>query len=131
MSDPSRQRDAGHGHAGHGRRAAGELESEVLAALWAAQRPLTPGEVRLALGAPPAYNTILTILLRLHDKGLVERERSGRAHAYRPTVAHAELAAERMRSLLGSADPVAVLQRFVAGLSPAEETALRRLLRKR
>lgn len=114
-----------------GRRAAGELESEVLATLWAAGRPLTPGEVRRAVADPPAYNTILTILLRLHDKGLVERQSSGRSHTYRPTTAHAELAAERMRTLLSSSDPAAVLQRFVASLSASEESALRRLLKKR
>ena len=44
------------------RRASGGLESEVLATLWAAGRPLTAGDVVEALGGDLAYNTVLTIL---------------------------------------------------------------------
>ncbi len=111
------------------RRAAGELENEVLAALWAAVTPLTPGEVQDALGSDLAYNTVHTILTRLVDKGLVERAVSGRAHAYYPTKAADELAAEQMQALLGrTGDRRKVLQRFVTTLSAADERALRRLL---
>src|SRR5436190_1121592 len=46
------------------RRAAGELEREVLGVLWASQRPLTPAEVQTAIGEI-AYNTVHTILTRL------------------------------------------------------------------
>jgi len=65
------------------RRGRGELESEVLAALWAAERPLTPAAVQQGLDHPIAYNTVQTILTRLHDKGLVAREKTGRADACR------------------------------------------------
>ena len=51
------------------RRASGSLESEVLAALWAAERPLTTAEVAEALDSGLAYTTVQTILARLHDKG--------------------------------------------------------------
>ena len=69
------------------RRGAGELENEVLAALWAAENPLTPREVQHALGEGLAYNTVQTILTRLHAKGAVQREPAGRAHAYTPVLA--------------------------------------------
>ena len=46
------------------RRASGSLESEVLAALWAADKPLTAGEVVDTLGGDLAYNTVQTILTR-------------------------------------------------------------------
>jgi predicted transcriptional regulator len=111
------------------RRGAGELEGEVLAVLWVADEPLTPGQVQQSLSDPPAYNTILTVLLRLYEKGIVERHKVGRAHAYRTVVAPAQLAADRMHSMLGSGrDRTAVLQRFVAGLTREDESALRRLL---
>jgi predicted transcriptional regulator len=45
-----------------GRRSPGSLEQEVLAALAAADRALTPGEVRDVLGAELAYTTVMTVL---------------------------------------------------------------------
>ena len=53
------------------RRPAGELEASVLAALWAADAPLTPGAVQLELGGGLARTTVTTILTRLHAKGAV------------------------------------------------------------
>ena len=112
-----------------GRRGRGELESEVLAALWATEEPLTPAQVQQSLGSSLAYNTVQTILIRLLDKGLVVREPLGRAHCYRPTRGHAELAAEQMHVLLGRGpDHAAVLQRFLGTLGRSDEAVLRQLL---
>jgi predicted transcriptional regulator len=111
------------------RRAAGSLESEVLAALWAADKPLTTGEVVDALGGELAYNTVQTILTRLHGKGAVEREQAGRAHAYTPVLDEAGLAASRMRAMLDrGGDHAAVLARFLGTLSPQEEATLAELI---
>ena len=82
------------------RRAKGGLESEVLAALWAAEGPLTPAEVVEAIGGDLAYTTVQTILVRLHAKGAVAREQAGRAYAYTPVLDDAGLAADRMQALL-------------------------------
>lgn len=111
------------------RRSAGELESEVLAALWATDRPLTPAEIQAGIDGPLAYNTVHTILKRLYDKGLVLRDADGRRGAYRPAKNAAELTAEAMHEALDRGpDPIAALQQFVTGLSPEEERALRDLL---
>lgn len=111
------------------RRASGGLESEVLAALWAAGRPLSAGEVMEAVDSDLAYNTVQTTLTRLHDKGAVYRELVGRAHAYTPVLDDAGLAAHRMRSLLDQGhDHAAVLSRFVGTLTPEEESMLTDLL---
>ena len=111
------------------RRPAGGLESEVLAALWAADRPLTPGEVSDAVGGELAYTTVQTILTRLHRKGAVKREPAGRAHAYRPVIDDAGLAAQRMRAMLDrGGDHAAVLTRFVGTLTPDDEATLAKLL---
>lgn len=111
------------------RRPPGGLESEVLAALWAADQPLTPGEVSDAVGGGLAYTTVQTILTRLHRKGAVVRELAGRAHAYRPIFDDAGLAAHRMRTMLDrGGDHAAVLTRFVGTLSPEEGATLARLL---
>lgn len=111
------------------RRAAGALESEVLGALWAAPRPLTPAQLQAVLGSGLAYNTIHTILTRLQDKGLVVRVRYGGRSGYQPVKDAAQDAADRMRSVLeGGRDRAEILQRFVTSLSPADERALRAAL---
>ena len=111
------------------RREAGELESEVLATLWASSEPLTPSDVLERLGEGLAYTTVMTTLARLFEKGLADRQRAGRGYAYSPTVREAELAARRIRTLLDRGhDRDAVLQGFVSELSVDEERALRALL---
>lgn len=111
------------------RREMGALEAEVLAHLWASDDALTPSEVLDTMGDSLAYTTVMTILTRLWKKGLVERERRGRAYAYRPLVSEAELTARRMRATLDRAeDRTAALGQFVGTLSKRDEQALRRML---
>ncbi|MEU6592829.1 BlaI/MecI/CopY family transcriptional regulator [Streptomyces sp. NPDC046881] len=121
---------AGTGSRGRAeRRSAGALESEVLAALWGTERPLTPAEIQHEIGGGLAYNTVHTILKRLYDKGLVLRDADGRRGAYRPAKNAAELTAQAMHEALDRGpDPIAALQQFVTGLSTEEERALRELL---
>jgi predicted transcriptional regulator len=111
------------------RRPAGALESEVLASLWAAGRPLTPRQVQQELGEGLAYTTVMTALTRLHDKGAVERRREGRAYAYTPVLDQAGIAAARMREMLDSGDDrAAVLARFAGTLSAEDTSLLARML---
>ena len=117
---------------GAARRAAGALESEILAILRGASAPLSPGEVRQRLAAGQqaelSYSTVVTIVSRLHAKGLLARQRAGRGFTYAP-VDEASLAASRMRQALGSeTDHSAVLSRFVSGLSGRDAQLLSRLL---
>ena len=114
--------------AGAERRAAGALEAEILAILRSAGGPLTPGEVRERLAAELSYSTVVTIVSRLHGKGLLARQRAGRGFTYRP-VDEASLAASRMNQVLGGErDHDAVLSRFVSGLSGRDARLLRELL---
>lgn len=112
-----------------GRRPSGELEASVLAALWSAQAPLTPGQIQRSVGGGLARTTIATILARLHEKGAVTRARAGRGYAYTPAEDAAGMAARRMHSTLEKeTDRSTVLARFVSGLSDDDEQLLRRLL---
>ncbi len=112
-----------------GRRARGELESGVLAALWAADEPMTARQVLERLPGDLAYTTVLTILSRLHDKGMLVRHPAGRGYAYAPVRDEASETAVRMHSLLErGSDREAVLSRFVSELSPEDEQLLHRLL---
>lgn len=117
------------------RRPAGALEAEILALLRAAGAPLSPGQVRHRLDAAElsysalSYSTVVTILSRLHAKGLLSRQRDGRAFVY-TVVDEASLAASRMSQALDTGrDHDAVLTRFVSGLSGRDAELLRRLLR--
>ncbi|MGH3785641.1 MAG: BlaI/MecI/CopY family transcriptional regulator [Pseudonocardiaceae bacterium] len=117
---------------GPSRRAAGELEAEVLAALWAADGPLAAAQVRQAVGSELAYNTVQTILVRLFDKGLIDRVADGRRHEYFPVKGAEDLAAEQMQALLSRGrDRQAVLQRFATSLSAEDARVLRAMLRRR
>lgn len=136
MLDHSPQ-DASGSSAGAARRAAGALESEILGILRQASGPLSPGEVRQQLAAAQqgesqqgelSYSTVVTIVSRLHAKGLLTRQRVGRGFTYTP-VDEASLAASRMRHALGTGtDRGAVLSRFVSGLSGRDARLLSRLL---
>ncbi|HEX4102304.1 MAG: BlaI/MecI/CopY family transcriptional regulator [Pseudonocardiaceae bacterium] len=114
------------------RRAAGELEAEVLAALWAADGPITAARVREAVGVELAYNTVQTILVRLYEKGLIGRVADGRRHEYFAVKGAEELAAEQMQALLSRGrDRQAVLQRFATSLSVEDARLLQAMLRRR
>lgn len=112
------------------RRGPGELEAEVLATLWGDGRPMTAAEVQERVDRKLAYTTIVTILGRLHEKGVLTREKHGRSFSYAPVEDEAGLAARRMRTVLDTQrDRAQVLARFVSALSDADEQMLRALLR--
>lgn len=111
----------------------GELETAVMDVLWGLGGWRTPREVHSVLSArrPLAYTTIMTILVRLWQKGRLERQRDGRAFAYRPLQTREEHAASRMGLVLvGVADRPTALNHFVRGLDPADRAQLRRALRR-
>jgi predicted transcriptional regulator len=113
------------------RRLAGELESVVLGALWAAGEPLTAAQVLDAIDIDLAYTTVMTTLARLHDKGSVRRQRVGRAYAYMPSAEVAADAARQMRRVLDRGDHATVLANFVGTLDDDDERLLSDLLRSR
>ncbi|MFJ3234622.1 BlaI/MecI/CopY family transcriptional regulator [Streptomyces sp. NPDC086787] len=113
------------------RRAAGELEAGVLAALWAADAPQSAAQVRAALSQDLARTTVATLLGRLCEKGLVGRRPGSRGFVYFAAQDSHGLTARRMHRELdqGGGDRSLVLARFVEGLSPDDEAELRRLLK--
>jgi predicted transcriptional regulator len=81
----------------------GELEGPVLEALWDEGELSTP-VVYERLGKPRglAYTTILTVLQRLHKKGLAGRREEGRAHVYFAAVSREEFSRRRGQALAAS-----------------------------
>jgi predicted transcriptional regulator len=121
----------------------GYLEYAVLVALWELS-VATAKDVHARIGAPSglAYTTIAKVLDRLCAKGLVSRERVGRAFEYRPRVERPRLERARARDMLRrlfSSEPqpaVATLVDAVESLDPelldelARAVAARRRLRR-
>lgn len=110
----------------------GDLQRSVMDVLWAAETPVSVREVHTALAAERdlAYTTVMTVLVRLVEKGLADRELHGRAWLYHPARSREELTAEAMHSALGdgSGDRSAALVAFVEKVSADEAALLRQAL---
>lgn len=61
----------------------GPLEMRVLGLLDGSE-PLSVADLRARLGNKLAYTTVMTVLSRLHDKGLVSRVKEGNRFLYLP-----------------------------------------------
>jgi predicted transcriptional regulator len=112
----------------------GELEAQVMDVLWDRGGWSTPGEVHAVVAAdrPLAYTTTMTILVRLWRKGRLERQRDGRAYAYRALASREEHAAAGMSDMLTRvANRPAALAHFLESLGDADRDQLRRMLRGR
>ena len=85
---------------------------------------------------PRAYTTYMTILGRLHQKGLVKRRREGKTDYYRPAYTREEYADLRARagvdSLVDQYGEAALshFARQIAQLDPERRRKLQRLARK-
>ncbi|MGY5116423.1 BlaI/MecI/CopY family transcriptional regulator [Streptomyces sp. 900105755] len=76
-----RRHDAADTHGRGPKRANGARETELLGLLHKAGTALTPGEVAERLGGELTYGSVVTILTRMHTKGLLTRIPRGRAYA--------------------------------------------------
>ena len=109
----------------------GDLQSQAMSALWRLGAG-TVEQVRSELPARyrGAYNTIQTILNRLAERGLVERERAGRGILYKPRLTEAEyLSGTIRRTLAGASSDArqAALASIIGGLGADELSELREL----
>ncbi|MEO3922800.1 BlaI/MecI/CopY family transcriptional regulator [Micromonosporaceae bacterium B7E4] len=110
----------------------GDLERAVMDVLWdrGTGAGATVREVAEALrDRELAYTTVMTVLDRLAGKGMVEREREGRAWRYRPAASREAHIARLMLDALdlaGSRD--AALVRFARSVTGTEAEVLRAAL---
>ena len=110
----------------------GDLERAAMEVVWAATGPLTARQLADALADRGlAYTTWLTVLTRLEGKGLLRRERAGRAHTYTPVASREDHIAVLMQQALGQAgDREAALQHFARSVTPEEAQVLQHALRQ-
>lgn len=109
----------------------GELEATVMGLLWERDEA-SVRDIQRALRPQRelAYTTVLTVLSRLHDKGLVERRKDGRAHVYSAASPQAEVSAPILesvvRTLFGGSRSRAIAQ-LLRGDEEIPDQELRRL----
>ena len=102
------------------------LELDCLNTLW----PMGEGTVRqirdaLAARRPRAYTTIMTIMDRLARKGVVERQKVGRAYRYRPNLSAEDARAHALSQVVenffgGSVE--ALRAQLAGGLAPSSSS---------
>ncbi len=87
------------------------LEALIMDAVWRLSEA-TVRQVKAHLDPvkPMAYNTVLTMMRILRDKGFLETERNGRSDVYRPVVTREQAAGWSLHELL---------DRFFAGSATA------------
>lgn len=115
----------------------GPLERQVMTQLWS-EGAATAAQIVEVLNAASdrnrAYTTVMTILVRLHEKGYVNREATGRSYRYEAAMDEAELAAVVGRRDLGRLIDrygAASLAQFAEDLTTSERrlaAGLRRLV---
>jgi predicted transcriptional regulator len=114
-----------------------DLEREVMEVVWRADDEISVRRVTELVNVDGdkqrAYTTFMTILSRLHGKGIVERRREGKSDLYRPKVSRRGYLEERARAevdaLVGEYGDLALAQfaRQVSEAGPDEVARLRKL----
>ena len=112
-----------------------DRELDVMTVLWA-HGPSTVAEVRERLDDDLAYNTVLTILRTLEEKGHAGHAEEGRAYRYPALVGREAAGTSALRRLLGTVfggSPAMLLTNLVSDreLPRAALARLRRLLDER
>jgi len=114
------------------RQVLGDLESDIMELLWA-DSPASVKKIheQLALDRSIAYTTVMTVMGRLAEKGLLKREQAGRAYLYVPTQTREEFCSETISTVMqgligGFGEPV--LSQFVDTVGDQDAEKLDELL---
>lgn len=113
----------------------GELQMEVMRALWRRGRASSVDEVRddLPERHRGAYTTVQTVLNRLAERGLLVRQRQGKAIFYAPKLSEAEYYSLSVRQTLSTASEDVrrtALAQLVGEMPPGELSEIEALARE-
>lgn len=113
-----------------------DAELEVMQALWSCTIPATSREIEAALpaGRTMAQTTVLTLLSRLAERGMVTVTREGRRSLYTPAVSREAYLAAQSRTffekLCGGSVSAFAAALCQSGISEADLKELRELLER-
>ena len=105
----------------------GDLEMAIMEVMWASDGPHVVREVRerLRYGRPVAYTTVMTVMNILHRKGVLHRDKLGRAWQYWPVEEREDHDARLMAEVLRSGgDEDVTMRRFLERVSDDEMRSL-------
>lgn len=116
----------------------GELESQVMEIIWGQKGAASVKDVAdiLRKRRKIAYTTVMTIMARLVNKGVLTRRLSGSSYLYKPKVTKEEFTAKAVHGIFSSAVSTLgeeVLTHFVKEIqkiSPKKRQALLKMLSK-
>ena len=115
------------------RQVLGDLETDIMEILWK-ESPASVRQVHesLARKRQIAYTTVMTVMSRLAEKGLLQREQHGRAYLYVPTQTRDEFCTDTISTVVkgligGFGEPV--LSEFVDTVGSRDAGQLDELLR--
>jgi predicted transcriptional regulator len=110
----------------------GELELEVMRVIWV-RKTVTVRDVlgTLATKRPLAYTTVMTIMGRLAEKGLLAVDRQSKTHFYRAVYTQeefeAQAAGKAVDSLIADFGSEPAIRQFVERLSAVDPDQLQQL----
>ena len=108
----------------------GELELAIMQVVWSREATTVRDVVKALKKRRPAYTTIMTVMGRLAQKGLLTQTKEGRAHVYRAALTReafeAQAASAVVQSLIADFGDVAIAQ-IVKELGEADPDQLARL----
>lgn len=83
----------------------GELETEVMEIIWKAENLVSVSDVVKALNRKrkSAYTTVMTIMGRLVDKGVLTRKLNGSSYLYQPKVNREKFVARSVHNIFTNA----------------------------
>lgn len=115
-----------------------ELEAAIMDVVWSRKfSSFAVGDVLAILERQRdiAYTTVMTTMTRLHDKGLLGRERDGKRYLYSPKVTREEFMTSTARTVLDEAvaghQAMAMLAEKVSEASAGELDDLEALIQRR
>ncbi len=111
----------------------GDLEAEVMSRVWDHDAPVTVRDLvdELRRQRPIAYTTVMSTMDNLHRKGLLDRDKDGKAYRYTAVASRAEYSARLMGEAMAQAgDTETVLSHFVAQMDGEQSQVLGAVLRR-
>ncbi len=82
------------------RRALGDLEAEIMEHVWSCGCASVRDVHAKLESRGLAYTTVMTVMSRLSEKGLLDKEKIGKQYLYRPTLTREEFEESVARSVL-------------------------------
>lgn len=113
-----------------------KLKTEIMEIIWDAQRPFSVAEVVKVISKKRkiAYTTVMTIMGRLVDKGVLIRKLKGKNYLYQPKVTREKFVARTVHNIFTSTistlgqEAVTYFVKEIQKMSPKKRSNLLKML---